>query len=491
MIFSMSIQAQKRNNCGVGIADGLRIKDRMLFNRAHSHPADHQSGSRSGSVLYVPVQFTIVGLTDNTGYVDIDKVFDMFCDLNEDYGAFGVQFYLKDQVNSIRYANNNAVYNDAFSSSAATFMENNKVPNCLNMYFSPSELFPSASFYSPNGDYLFMLEQMTNGSENTGTHEVGHFFSLPHTFSGWEGIDFNLQTAPVEVNGTLVENVVRTGPDANCLFAGDGFCGTEADYISYREDCPYPAGGFDPLGVSINPDELNYMSYSTCTANFSDDQEAAVISDIEARNWDNFNLPSPSGPVSGEAITSVIPTSGSIFPYGTELTMSWNSVPGATGYVVWLSSLSPFTTVVKEPIYDTTLVIPLSSLEPGTNYRWRIRPFNQSNTCGNYSTWFNFELDGFAGVESGQTVNFEFNVLSNPIANNALQLTLHTKQPMDGDIKIFSVDGKQQLNLKSLHFEEGQNDRSCDVSLLANGIYILELTSTLGDVLRKKVVLDR
>jgi hypothetical protein len=123
----------------------------------------------------------------------------MHCDLNNDYRTQDVQFVLKDATNSVRYANNTNVYNDGSGFSASSYMISNKSANCVNIYLSASVNNQVASYYSGFGDYIFVLNQMANGSSSTGSHEVGHFFSLPHTFFGWEGTNFNDGTAPNSV----------------------------------------------------------------------------------------------------------------------------------------------------------------------------------------------------------------------------------------------------------------------------------------------------
>lgn len=82
-------------------------------------------------------------------------------------------------------------------------------------------------------------------------HEMGHFFSLGHTFEG---------------NGA--ENV----DGSNCTTEGDGLCDTPADpftdgdpmdqYID--DDCRFIFGGVDANGDYYNPDLGNIMSYYEC-----------------------------------------------------------------------------------------------------------------------------------------------------------------------------------------------------------------------------------
>jgi hypothetical protein len=87
-------------------------------------------------------------------------------------------------------------------------------------------------------------------------HELGHFFSLAHTFEG---------------SGT--ENV----DGSNCATAGDQICDTPADpYVfpepmeQYVQDCRFINEKTDANGEYYNPDLGNIMSYYECdTCGFS------------------------------------------------------------------------------------------------------------------------------------------------------------------------------------------------------------------------------
>lgn len=88
-------------------------------------------------------------------------------------------------------------------------------------------------------------------STRTIAHEMGHFFSLKHTFEG---------------NGTELVN------GANCATAGDGICDTPGDpYIAgeplgnyVTPDCKFISEKTDANGEYYNPDLGNIMSYYEC-----------------------------------------------------------------------------------------------------------------------------------------------------------------------------------------------------------------------------------
>lgn len=96
------------------------------------------------------------------------------------------------------------------------------------------------------------------------SHELGHYFGLPHTFSGTQYVN-----SPVLINGEQY----------SCYQTGDGFCDTPADPGSCNvPNCVVNCNGaIDPLGVQYTPDPTLLMSYfGSCRIRFSDEQKQAM-----------------------------------------------------------------------------------------------------------------------------------------------------------------------------------------------------------------------
>ena len=481
--------------CSVGTQEGAMIKERMLENR-RLIPAEQIDAFRSSrAVTYVPVKFTIVGNSSSQGYVDIDNVFAMLCDMNDDYRTQNVQFYMKDLTNTIRYANNQNVYNDGAGFSSQSYMVQNKSSNAVNIYMSASVNNQVASYYSPVGDFIFVLNQMTNGSSSTGSHETGHFLSLPHTFLGWEGTTFNNGTAPNSVGGDPVEKVARTGTGSNCASAADGFCDTPADYLSYRAFCPYNGGGLDPTGVAINPEESLIMSYfaDQCVDSFTADQKNAMAADLLSRGWSNLAAPTPNATVTGMGMTASNPLTGTSNPLNGDITLTWNAVPNATAYVVLLERTllgSPIETIRKTIVYGTnSLTVPASALAYPRQYTWKVKPFNQYSACGPYSSPFTFTTT--APVSSNNDIfkeNAELKIVSNPVSTSSAEILVNVPAATSGSLLLYSMDGKQIINENGIEFNSGDNVQLLDVSTLGDGTYILVITTPEGSLQQKMVI---
>ncbi len=491
--------------CSMSAEDGAIVKDRMLRNR---HDAQIQAAlqNRSSALpTYIPLGITTVANTSGVGYASIEQIHAMVCDLNRDYADQNVFFYIKD---SIRYRQNNNVYNDAWAFNSSIYMAQNKVPNALNIYISPTVNNAVASFYTPAGDYVFLITSEVNGTSNTATHEVGHFFTLPHTFYGWEGVayhdDYQGVNAPNTMGGENVEKVARTGGNANCAIAADGFCDTEADYISDRWNCPYVGvSGVlakDPLGVDINPDETNYMSYffDGCLNRFSTQQKAAMLADMQSRGWSNLAAPTPIDTLSGFDVVLNAPINDFIvLANGTNtVTLQWTALTGANQYIVRLER-----TLQGQPIADiftvrtttnsytfNTSALPAPPANGNAHdYRWSVKPFNNHYTCAGFSDYGTFKasingqpvgLDESAQAAAASSLSLR--VQPNPIQGGSVQIQLNSQMAQSSALRIYSADGKLLINSTRQHLEAGENSFSIDAAGLSAGLYIVVATDEKG-----------
>lgn len=501
--FSAAIFAQQSSHaphkgCSVGLEDGALIKDRMLRQRA----ANPQVRSANMLPTYIPVAVTSVANTSGVGHANVNTVLAMLCDMNADYADQNVHFFLKD---SIRYRQNDNMYNNAGNFASATYMSQNKVPNALNIYLSNTVQNSVASFYSPAGDYVFIITSEGNGTSNTATHEVGHFFSLNHTFYGWEGIAYHTtyqgQNAPNSLGGRPTERVLRSGTGSNCATAADGFCDTPADFISDRWLCPYIGDqgvlAKDAAGVDINPDESNYMSYfaDACVNNFTTEQKAAILVDLQSRGWSNLAMPTPNNAVAGASVVATAPINNQVLLANGSNTiqLQWQAVTGATMYVVDLERTllgqavsTVFSTLVvgRNNYSFNTSVLPTPPANGTHDYRWSVKPLNSVNLCGSYSSFFEFKTSrtgGAVGVETQTAASsFRLSISPNPVEDAEVRLLVAADKAQKTAVRLYAPDGKCLLEQRAIALQEGENLVMLDASTLAAGLYIVVLTDENG-----------
>ena len=176
--------------------------------------------------IFIPLAIHIVGTDEGGGYYKVQDLMEALCHLNEQYEPVGFFFYIFGEIN---YINNSDVYEHTSSWSISGTIQQNNVSGAANLYFVQDPA-GNCGYFSGGLDFIMLRKSCSGPNNSTIAHELGHYFSLPHTFYGWEGRDPYNDAARFQderVNGS------------NCNFAGDYFCDTPADYISDRWSCPY------------------------------------------------------------------------------------------------------------------------------------------------------------------------------------------------------------------------------------------------------------
>lgn len=278
-ISSSSMQAQNpsthnHNFCGVGLTDGQAIKDRMLQNRRNKAAllSQFELGRGNDSTVWVPLQFHIVTKSDGTGGESLKDIRDNLCQLNLDYADLNVEFYI---AGPVRYINEDLLYTNDFGATAAFFMGMNRIDGVVNIFIGDRidngvSGGTTLGYFTPGLDVIYAIKSSVGANASTLTHELGHFFSLPHTFSGWENQRYDdvmaagvTQRTPSSLpSGALVEKIARSGGSENCQIAADGFCDTDANYLfgfygsAYNNGCDYAGLAHDPDGVLFLPEAI-------------------------------------------------------------------------------------------------------------------------------------------------------------------------------------------------------------------------------------------
>lgn len=344
------------------------------------HQQNPRSYRQSGQIEYIPMQFHIVGTDDGVGYFPATETFRLLCELNEDFLVVGMQFYLNAPFN---YLNNDNWYIHNFGQ-GANMMNTNNFDNCVNVYIveDPSG---ACGYFSGGADAVAVAKSCSQAGDNTLTHELGHYLSLPHTFFGWEGA----------YEGSVLVDPIPQGQwervdGSNCNTAADRFCDTPPDYVSYRWPCPLSSELADPNGTAFLPDESFYMSYAldACTNRFSQEQMNAMTSFLYEVRTDLLGNPTPEGGEIGEVNIIYPATTSDEVPADNNL-ICWNAVTGATQYFL---SIQQFTDVIDGTNIQTytTDTFYVANIDPDVTYYVSLVPINDANTCMS-PTNINFE----------------------------------------------------------------------------------------------------
>lgn len=505
---SWGLSAQQTHYCGIDHATGEAIKERLMKNRQRFSSAELLSFQNQRAITWVPVVITNVGNTSGVGYTADEKIYQFFCGLNEIYAQQNVQFFLRQPIRRLA---NNDLDTDCDLNAAKNFMSSNKVSGVVNLYVGRSVNNQTKSYYSrpyafgTKGDFVFLLQTMISRAAVTEAHEIGHFFSLPHTFYGWEGRDVEMLygggSVPSSINGRQVEYEVRSGASSNCASAGDGFCDTRADYYSERTQCPVVPTVTDPRNAAIDPDETNLMSYylDACVDSFTPQQTAAVKADIQARNWVT-QTPTHTTDLSSATISPVQPLNNGNLGSITNATvrLDWADTPGAQWYEIEIyNSFAGITIDYTRPIYKGLITngnsyydLATAGLVANQSYYWRVRPLSSFSTCAQFSTEFKFFAVATPSSIATMPLHnqLSFTLTNNPITTSTASIKLVAAKDMDITINVLDFNGRNVTTSAVQAIGTGENTLNLPVQDLANGIYIVTVATKMGTLHQKMLI---
>ncbi len=439
---------------------------------------------RSEETLYLPVKLHVVGKNDGTEFANIQQVLEAFCQMNEDFKESEIQFYLAGPINLIKNTN---FHNAGTITTARLFMQQNKVPNAINAYVINSI---NVCGFAIRDLGVLMAASCTSAEDHTFAHEVGHYLSLPHTFSGWEGVeqDFN-KPAPASVNGIAVERA----SGRNCETAGDGFCDTPADYLQDRWPCSDEKRSntvqLDPDSVAFTSDGSLIMSYANdnCVSKFSEEQTQAM----RAYTLDKYSSlirdePDVEVP-SGQDIDLLLPARNSTTAFYDEIQLTWSSLPDADIYLFQLHTNALFANAPIEILTQDTSVFLEDVLQSNKTYYWRVRPLEyEAGFCTEWSDVYRFRTSTITDVQD-RALEARVEIFPNPSYGETVTVQvsgLQTASRLDWEL----------LDSFGRRIERGQAGptpewrHTLNVGQLPAGIYLLRLQADGRQVTRRLVV---
>ena len=438
----------------------------------------------------IPLKIHIVGDDDGSGYYSIESLLATMCTLNEDYAPLNMRFYI---YGDIDYINKSVYYShsDPFVGNAMfleyndTTFDNGDTLVPINIYFV-QEPRGTCGYYAPLGDAIAIKKACQQDVEHTLTHEIGHYFTLMHTFFGWEdgttpALDKQEKMDQSNCNSPYVDDPLIAG-------AGDGFCDTPPDYLSQRwgqgfQNCN--SGTLtDPNGVSFTVDGSFYMSYSddVCQDKFSSEQTNAVLAYLNSERAyfaSMGQISNTSEVVIGDIIE---PLDGAVnVPYNWSA-FQWDAVPGASAYNVIVSKSSTFLNPSID-IYTTNKYYIGTNLTSGESYYWKVKAIADGNACGGYnctgSDCPKFTVGGYSSIQSlnKNAIQIYPNVLAR-MKNQKIKL----KGLNEGLVQIYDVASQKVGSCFII-------DSELELQPLENGIYFLNIESE-GKIYNSKIVIQ-
>lgn len=418
---------------------------------------------RRGGDILVPVQVHILGNDDGVGYYRLDQLYGSFCDLNERFEPTGFYFFISGEIN---YVDNDTWYEHDFFQ-GSNMMQANNVAGKVNMYFV-SDPAGACGYYSPFRDAVAIAKSCAGVGETTITHELGHFFSLPHTFFGWESGEPPLSQQE-RVDGS------------NCSSAADGFCDTPPDYAPYRWNCPTTGPFTDPNGVSFVPDGTFYMSYSNdaCTERFSLEQQDAMRANLIGRG-SSLPVGGPD-PVALDSAVLVEPLDGATETAYNFTVLKWNGVPDATQYLVTVALNSTMSAVVEQVVVSDTFFI-CPELNQDRRHYWSIKPLTPSSFCAPTSEVRLFTTgEVFSGISPTGESLLGLAAWPNPKqANQPLQLSVESGAAFQVQVRLIDLAGRTMAQ-RQWNLQSGNNRTEWELPALPSGMYMVELSAMVPE----------
>jgi hypothetical protein len=164
--------------------------------------------------------------------------------------------------------------------------------------------------------------------------------------------------------------------------------------------------------------------------------------------------------------------------YTDEITESsamlhWDSLPLADSIIIRYKIESSSNYIYVRLAYSEQVSFPVSGLEPGTEYSWRMKTVCGTST-GSYSTKKYFTTSSPTGISESATRHAsDMIVYPNP-ATTKFHIAITSDLPQQAQLILYDIAGKIIFTENRL-LVHGENIIDADVSKFAKGIYILSL----------------
>ena len=274
----ISVKAQKEE-CGTFTPIDFQLQKTLnpvAYNALKEDVDNRRRGLKSSSVPCIshqPILAHIIRRSNGTGGLSVSDLNAELALVNAEYASSCMGFYIAE----IRYIDSDTYYDFLISEEDA--LHNAHTENdIINIYFANTvgqivngnTINYCGYAYYPGGRDIMFIKNSCASNGSTLTHELGHFFNLPHTHND---------------NNELVDG-------SNCISAGDGFCDTPADpslnNANVNSSCQYIGTETDANGQTYQPHTRNIMSYSrkVCRDEFTAEQETETRYNFEnIRNY--------------------------------------------------------------------------------------------------------------------------------------------------------------------------------------------------------------
>jgi gliding motility-associated-like protein len=402
------------------------------------------SQHKDGEVDCVPIRYHIVRSDDGVSAATQAAVVSSLTMINRQFIDANLSFYLIEPPVFVDNSDYLALGDGVTEEDIRALFDTPQ--NAVQIYVMDDLDGPGGYAYYPSptitSNAIFLLANAVMGSlGGTIPHELGHYFSLPHTFEGTE--DGN-----TDANA---ENVARTGPNANCETSGDSFCDTNADpgNNGFVANCIYTGAEIDIAGDIYDPPLDNPMSYfpPQCKSFMTAEQYASVEQGhIFRQSQTAYNL---SGP--GLNVQPPTALTYDVDPGGGIILTFQDNADNEYGYFLEVSTEGSDALVALPSAYilDNQTVFTYSDYNPDLAYWFRVRP--TTGDCNSYSNTvfipggLSLDADGSSGASPS-------NFTAEPLCGNG-------SAPLsDSDVLILGSTNGLEISIQLTGQLDGANE---------------------------------
>jgi hypothetical protein len=381
-------------------------------------------------ITYFPIQAFIVQTSGGVVANSPLQILKGITTLNENFLPAQIQFYL---TGPIKFIVSDRFF-DFKESQEDSLCKTNDNPNAINIYYVNSILYGDGrtvagyAYYPSSSKQRVLMQGTAANSIKTLTHELGHYFSLAHTF----------QDSDNEV--VAKRELVTRGTGKNCNTTADFICDTPADPYPVEKgevtNCVYSAISYDANGDLFSPDILNIMSnyfYFACgTYHFTPTQYDFIRSTATIPNRTKLNTPAQNVPAPSNLVATNI--EGGV-------NLKWqDNATNEIGYFIEHSLYPDSGFVCLNVVNIDSTQYNDYRVEPNTVYYFRVRAANSLN----YSTVLSFKTDVLyckpiysttcSGFSPETSIN-SFTMTTSPVFSNlnngCSSFTLFSKTPIE------------------------------------------------------------
>lgn len=453
---------------------------------------------KSGEVIYIPLNVAIVGTNFGTGFFSETTVLESLCTLAEDFSETDMVFYLKDVrwIQDSDFFEHETVIDGAYK----MFEYNDEL--ALNCYIVGSPA-GNCGYNLPYAG-IALATSCTSPTDHTWAHEIGHAFSLPHPFLGWEGgtsydgagthnyndpapeyvlYDYTSFKDSLIVDTLIIDTAfVELIDGSNCAFAADGFCDTEPDYLAQRWACDTEGLSFteqtDPTGAKFKSDASLFMSYGfdACANRFTEDQSLAMYNNALEEKSELVDMinPSISIPMDQEYVLNS-PIDFDLD--GQEILFSWDQIENADFYLLQVGLGESLNLIYYDTIVRSPEVI-VSDLPTNFDLFWKVISFNSTEFCAALaSDIIEYIPTDVSSIEILDAVDIK--VIPNLISGHET-IKLLSEQIKFTDYSLYTSEG--------MILEKGKIDSNQTIDIngaLRSGLYFIELTDGSNKYLQR------